>query len=110
MSQVNMSVPKIIFEGNVSTTVFESVCFWHFRQLKRGFWPLRQLYFEKKILNYFLCVVVLILEEKWNIYETHIFPSSLVQTCWLETTSLCLNTGLSEKKISKFSLFLLKYR
>ena len=63
MSQVNMSVPKCIFEGNFSTNVFASVRFWHFRQLKRDFWTLRQLFFEK-IFNYFVCVEVLIREEK----------------------------------------------
>ena len=31
--------------------------------------------------------------------EGHFFPSSLLQTCRLETTSLCLNTRLLVKKI-----------
>ena len=49
----------------------------------------------KKISNYFIYVEILILEEKWNKYESHIFPRSLLQTCWLEKTSLCLNTRLN---------------
>jgi hypothetical protein len=56
---------------------------------------------RKKILNYFGCVEVRILVEKWNIHEAHIFQSSLVQLRWLETTSLCLNTRLNV--IKKFS-------
>ena len=53
------------------------------------------------IINYFGCVEVRILVEKWNIFEANIFPRSLVQTSWLEKTSLCLNTRLSVNK--KFS-------
>ena len=41
---------------------------------------------------------VRILVEKWNMYEAHIFPRSLVQTCWFESNSLCLNTRLSVNK------------
>jgi len=42
-----MSVSKTIVEGNFSTNVFESVCFWHFRELKGDCWTSRQLFFEK---------------------------------------------------------------
>jgi hypothetical protein len=42
-------------------------------------------------------VEVGILVGKWNIYEAHVFSRSLVQTCWMETTSLCLNTQLRVK-------------
>ena len=37
-------------------------------------------------------------EKKWNMYEGHIFPRPLQQTCRLETTPLCLHTPLSVKK------------
>jgi len=50
--------------------------------------------YAKKILNAFVCVEVRILVEKWNVYEGHIFPRPLLQTCRLETTSLCLNIRL----------------
>ena len=41
----------------------------------------RDIYYAKKILNNFRSVEVRILVEKWNIYENHIFPRSLVQKC-----------------------------
>jgi hypothetical protein len=51
-------------------------------------------------------VEVRILVEKWNIYEAHIFPRSLIQTCWLETIPLCLCTRLSlNKKFPNFHYF-----
>jgi len=43
-------------------------------------------------------VEVRILVEKWNVYEVQIFPRPLLQTCRLETTSLCLNTRLDLTK------------
>ena len=49
---------------------------------------------KKKIFNILECVEVRILVEKWNRYEEHIFRNSLVQTCWMETTSSCLNIRL----------------
>jgi len=58
----------------------------------------RYIYYEKKLLKTFLCVEVRILVEKWNIYEGHIFARSLLQTCRLETTSLCLNARLLDNK------------
>ena len=45
---------------------------------------------------------VRIFVEKWNIYESHIFAISLVQTCRLETTTLCLYTRLRVKKNFNF--------
>ena len=36
--------------------------------------------------------------KKWIMYEAHIFPRPLQQTCRLETTPLCLNTRLCVKK------------
>jgi len=38
-------------------------------------------------------------------YEAHILTRPFLQTCRLETTSLCLNTRLCKQKISKFTLF-----
>ena len=65
----------------------------------------RDIYYAKKILNTFVCVEVRILVEKWNVYEGNIFPSSLLQTCRLETTSLFLNTRLLVNKIFSNSYY-----
>ena len=46
--------------------------------------------------------------KKCNMYEAHIFPMALQQTCRLETITLFLNTRLRVLKISKFKLILLK--
>ena len=54
----------------------------------------RDIYYEKKIWNSFVCVEVRIPVGKWNVYEGHIFPRPLLQIWRLETTSLCLNTRL----------------
>ena len=61
----------------------------------------RVIYYVKKILNTFLGMEVRILLEHLNIYEGHIFPIPLLQTCRLETTSFWLNTRLRVNK--KFS-------
>ena len=103
---VNCSFPNSNYEGTFSTYVFGN-SFWHYRYLKNESWTSRHLLF-KKMLNFFICVEVRIVCKKWNIYEAHIFPRTLQQTCRLETTPLCLNTRLGVKKISKFKLFLLK--
>ena len=64
----------------------------------------RNIYFAKKILNYFgwggdhSC-------KKCNICEAHIFSRSLVQNCWFETTSLCLNSRLCVRK--KFQILII---
>ena len=58
----------------------------------------RDIYNWKQKLNSIVCVEVRILVEKWNIYEGHIFPRPFLQTCRLETTSLCLNTRLLVNK------------
>ena len=42
--------------------------------------------------------------KKWNMYEAHIFPRPIQQTCRLETTPLCLNTLLRDKKIFKIHI------
>jgi hypothetical protein len=58
----------------------------------------RDIYNAKKILKTFVCVVVRILVEKWNVYG-HIFPRPLLQHIQIfETTSLCLNTRLNVNK------------
>ena len=53
---------------------------------------------SEKILHFFVGVEVRIVVEKWNIYEAHIFPRPLLQTCRLETTPFCLNNWLCVKK------------
>ena len=50
------------------------------------------IYYAKIILKYFVCVEVRIPVEKWNVYEGHIFPRPLLETCRLETSSFYLNT------------------
>ena len=42
--------------------------------------------------------------KEWNMYEAHIFPRPLQQTCGLETTPFCLNTPLSVKKNFKIHI------
>ena len=44
--------------------------------------------------------------KKCNMYEAHIFPRPLQQTCTLETTPWCLNTRLIEKKIQILTTFI----
>ena len=97
-------VPTSNFEGNFSTYVIGK-CFWHLRYLKSDCWISRSFY-AKKILNYFGKLEFRILVEKLIIYEAHIYPMLLVQTCWLETASLCLNSQLSvNKKFSNYNCF-----
>jgi len=104
---LNISNPSSDFEGNFSTYVFGK-SFWKYRELKIDCWTSQHIFCEKN-LNPFECVDVRILVEKWNIYEGHIFPRPLLQTCRLETTSLCLNKRLAvNKKKLKFKQFLLK--
>jgi len=71
----------------------------------RWSWLYISLLLWKKILNYFVFVEVRILVEKWNIYEAHIFTRSLVQKCYLETNSLCLNMLLCVKTFLHFQYF-----
>ena len=103
---VNMSFPNSNFEWILSTYMFGK-WFWHYWDMKSECWTFRHILF-KKILNFFICVEVRILWKMWNMYEAHIFPRPLQQTCRLETTPLCLNTRLRVKKISIFTLTLLK--
>jgi len=95
---------KSTFEWIFSSYVFDK-CFWHFRELKTDCWTSRNLLCEK-IWNYFVCVNVRILVEMWNIYESHIFQMSLVQTWWLETTFFVFKNPLKYKIFSKLSLSL----
>ena len=93
---VNMSFTNSNFEGNFSTYVFGK-SFWYYRDMKCECWTSRHI-LCKKILNFFVCVEVSIFVKKWNMYEAHIFPRPLQQTCRLETTPLCLNTRLRVNK------------
>ena len=89
---VNMSFPSSNFEGNFSNCVFGK-SLWNYRELIIDFWTSRHILGEK-VLNFFVCMDVRILLEKWNVYEGHFFPRTLLQPCRLETTFLCLNTRL----------------
>jgi len=105
MSHVNMSVPKIISKETLVLMFLSIFCFCNFCELKNNWWAPRHLLCEK-ILNYLGCVEVRIIVEKWNIYEALVFRKSSVQTCWLETTTLCLNTLLSENKNFQILIFI----
>jgi len=98
-----MSFPNSNFEEKFSTYFLAS----HFDITES--WKLivghHDIYCAKKILNTFACVEVRIPVEKWNVYEGHISPRPLLQTCRLETTSLCLNTRLFVKKIPNSHFF-----
>ena len=48
------------------------------------------------------------LVEKWSIYDVHIFPRSLVKTCSLESTSLCLHTRLRVNKNFQILIILIE--
>jgi len=89
---------RIFLKENLLLMCLAKVWFCHFRQLKSDCWISRIFIFRKNILNYFVCLEVWKLVEKWNVYESHIFPRALLQTCRLETTSLCLNTRLIVKR------------
>ena len=58
----------------------------------------RDIYYAKKNLNTFVCVEVWFLVLKLNVYEGHIFPRILLQTCRMETASLCIITRLLLKR------------
>jgi len=73
-SNVNTSVPKCNFEGNLVIMCLATVCFWQFRDLKCDCWTSWRLLCE---FNYFVCVEIRILVQKWYMYEAHIFPRSL---------------------------------
>ena len=60
----------------------------------------------RKKLNPIVCVEFRILVEKWYVYEGHIFPRPLLQTCRLETISLCLNKRLRVKNIQILIIFI----
>ena len=98
-----MSFPNRNFEGNFSTYVFGK-SFWHYRELKIDCWSSRHI-LREKILNSFSCVDVRNLVVKLIVYEGHNFPGPLLQTCRLETTSLCLNTLLFVNK--NFHIFII---
>jgi len=101
-----MSVPRSIFEGKFSTYVFGKFFFGTFASWKE-FLEIATFIFRNKISYNFVCVDVCILVQKWIIYEAQIFPRSLVQTCWLETTYFSLHTRLSVNKIFQKSFFLI---
>ena len=94
--KVNMSFPISNFEGNFSTYVFGK-SFWHYRDLKSECWT-SQYILCKKILNFSYVWRLEFFVKKWKMYEAHIFPRPLQQTCRLETIPLCLNTRLRVNK------------
>ena len=97
----NVIFPISNFEGTFITYVFGK-SFFHYRELKSECWTSRLIICEKNI-KFFVCAEFRILVNKWNMYEAHIFPRPLQQTCRLETTYLRLNTRVRENKKFKFS-------
>ena len=93
---VNMSFPNSNFERNFSTCVFGN-SFCHYRDLKSECWTSRHI-LCKKIINFSYVWRLEFFVKKWNMYEAHIFPRPLKQTCRLVTTPLCLNTRLRVNK------------
>ena len=93
---VYLSFPNSNFEGNFITYVFGK-SFWHYRELKSECWTSRHIVCQK-ILNFSYVWSIEFFVKKWNMYEAHIFPRPLKQTCSLETTPFCLNTRLGVKK------------
>jgi len=74
-----MSVPKTNYQGNFSTYMYGK-CFGTFAKLEMIVGH-RDIYYAKKIINYFGRVEDIIFVEKINTYESHILPRTLVQTC-----------------------------
>ena len=93
---VNMSFPNRHFEGNFSNYVFGK-SFWYYRDLTSECWTSQHI-LCKKILNFSYVLRLVFFVKKWNMYEAHIFPRPLQQTCRLETTPLCLKTRLGVNK------------
>jgi len=58
----------------------------------------RDIYYAKKYLKFSYVWRLEFFVKKWNMYEAHISPRPLQQTCRLETTHLCLNTRLRVNK------------
>ena len=71
--------------------------FWHYRELKIDCWTSRHILCQKILIS-FACVEFRILVEKWNVYG-HIFQRPFLQTCRMDTTSLCLNNRINENKL-----------
>ena len=76
---VDVSFPNSNFEGNFSTYVFRN-SFWHYRDLKSECWASRHI-LGKKILNFSYVWRLEFFVKKWNMYEAHVFPRPLQQTC-----------------------------
>ena len=92
----------VIFKGNFSTYEFGK-SFWHYRDLKCECRTSRHI-ICKKILNFSYVWRLEFFVKKWNMYEAHIFPRPLQQTCGLETTPLCLNTRIIVNKNFKIHI------
>ena len=91
---VNMSFPNSNFEGNLC--VIQVIL--TISRLEK--WMLDiTTYIMQKILNFSYEWRLEFFVKKWNMYEAHIFPRQLQQTCSLETTPLCLNIRLRVNKI-----------
>ena len=60
-------------------------------------------YIIQKNIKFLIRVELRILCKKWNMYEAHIFPRPLQQTCRLETTPLFLNTRLCVNRKFQYS-------
>ena len=89
---VNMSLPNSNFEGNLFyASHFDIIETWKVNVAYRDIYYAKNFNFSYEWrLEFFV--------KKWNMYEAHILPRPLQQTCSLETTPLCLNTRLRVNK------------
>ena len=94
-TNVNVNISFLIVI--LKETYVLSKLFWHYRDLKSECWKSRHI-ICKKILNFSYVWRLEFFVKEWNMYEVHIFPRPLQQTCSLETTPLCLNIRLRVNK------------
>jgi len=106
MSNENMIVRKIIFEGNFSTYVFGKCLSSALSPAESDCWTSRHLFYEKKKIKSFRLCGGCILVEKWNAYEAHIFRGILIgnEVFVFKYPVMC------NQIIYNFSLFSLKCR
>ena len=83
---VNLSFPNSKFEENL--VLMET---WKLNVVNRG------IYYAKNT-NFSYVWRLEFFVKKWNMYEAHILPRPLKQTCRLVTTPLCLSTRLRVNK------------
>ena len=103
---VKMSLPNSNFKRNFSTYVFGK-SFWHYGDPKSECWTSRHI-LCKKILNFFIFVEFRILcKEVKYVWNSH-FPEAITTNMQIGNDSFVFKYPVTCKKISKFTLILLK--